>query len=444
MQPFYNTLAMPIEIIGSGFSFPYILQYLAISLIFLTVGIFAYIKLRYPFWNSQPVYHIYDFWRSFYTTPFIIRRGYPLVSKFCDFDHIKTFDYVDLTGGQIAAFIDLVQCHWAGGGEKKSSENPEYEEETGLLYAFTAGNFDAYMSGHIYPSFVSFYLEPQVRRIKSGSSSTISDEWKVPYACMTSRSIIVQSGDRSYNAYYWDFLTCNRNRKRDPSIMRRLIQTHTYRTMMRMPEIPIAFFRKNGIEYSASTGIVSVVEFPQRLYMTKGMGVTLVAPQLPKYFIVVDVTRTNLSDFFQFLDETAFYAFTAVTNIGNISEMVLRGVIYIYLLTSRGKIFAAYIFRDSRICFEENGGPILELVASICGKDTPLEVFYGGFLHARYMVFTRYPAFYWLSIDGVGSNVDIMRLLEGSMQVKLETICAYYFYNFFCPKIEPSRAFVLL
>jgi hypothetical protein len=444
MQPFYNHLGMPIEIIGNHYG-SYIFQYLAISLLFLTVGIFAYIKLRYPFWNLQPVYHIYDFWRTFYTTPFIIRRGYPLVSKFCDFDHIKTFDYVDLTGGQIAAFVDLVQCHWIEGDkEKEGAGKPVYEEETGVIYAFTAGNFDAYMSGHIYPSFVSFYLEPQLKRIKNGSSSSVSEGWKVPYACMTSRSIIVQTGDRSYNAYYWDFLTCNRNRKNDPSIMRRLIQTHTYRTMMRIPEIPIAFFRKNGIGISASTGIVAVVEFPQRLYMTKAVGVKLDAPQLPKYFIVVDVNRTNLGDFFQFLDETAFYAFTAVTNIGNLSEMVLRGVIYIYLLTSRGKIFAAYIFRDSRICFEENGGPILELVASICGKDTPLEVFYVGFLHARYMIFTRYPVFCWLSIDGVGSNLDIMRLLERGMPSKMETICAYYFYNFFCPRVEPSRAFVLL
>ena len=39
---------------------------------------FAYIKIRYPFWNVQPVYHTYDFWRWFYRTPFLIQRGAPL------------------------------------------------------------------------------------------------------------------------------------------------------------------------------------------------------------------------------------------------------------------------------------------------------------------------------------------------------------------------------
>ena len=33
--------------------------------------IFGYIKLVYPFWNNQPVYHSYDFLRRFYKEPLL-------------------------------------------------------------------------------------------------------------------------------------------------------------------------------------------------------------------------------------------------------------------------------------------------------------------------------------------------------------------------------------
>jgi len=412
IQPYFET------------TFANSLLFALICLLFSIVAAFAYIKLRYPFWNLQPVYHVYDFWRSFYSEPFIIRTGSPTNTKFCDFTHIRTFDYADLTDKQITHAVELLQCHHIK------------DEESGI-YAFNADNFNAYMSGHIYPSFISFYLD--VDYFESAASRLLT-----PYACMTSRSIIIQVSGKIYNTYYWDFIVCHRNIKNHHRIIRNLIQTHNYRTTIKHPDVSIALFRKNNASAAAdSCGIVPVCEYRQWMYRIKWPCKS--CPLLPKYFIVVDVGRGNINDFFQFMDETMETSFAAISNIGNLCELVVRGILYIYLLTSRGKVYGSYIFRDSRTSINPlhnmTEGPLLILSASICSADISPDVFYAGFLHAKHMVLSAHSQYRWLLIEGLGCNIQISKLCNPP---DMEMGSAYYLYNFVCQKVAPEKAFILL
>ena len=55
-------------------------QIVLLSVVLCLIIIFVYIKLAYPFWNVQPVYHVYDFWRGFYRRPFRIHpRFHPKI-----------------------------------------------------------------------------------------------------------------------------------------------------------------------------------------------------------------------------------------------------------------------------------------------------------------------------------------------------------------------------
>ena len=82
-------------------------QYCAISLFFTIIGIFMYIKIKYPFWNIQPVYHTYDFVRGFISSPFIIQTRYPMKTKYCDFISVETVSYVDIDEPHKKMFVDF-------------------------------------------------------------------------------------------------------------------------------------------------------------------------------------------------------------------------------------------------------------------------------------------------------------------------------------------------
>ena len=51
--------------------------YLFLFLILLVFSIFVYIKLSFPFWNNQPVYHSYDFGDIYIKTHLLYKGVFP-------------------------------------------------------------------------------------------------------------------------------------------------------------------------------------------------------------------------------------------------------------------------------------------------------------------------------------------------------------------------------
>ena len=85
-------------------------EYGCIILFFVVIFIIVYIKIKYPFWNIQPVYHSYDFWRYFSQTSFIIQRKLPIKTKFYDNKHVETVVFSEMQDFHMTRLIDLLQC----------------------------------------------------------------------------------------------------------------------------------------------------------------------------------------------------------------------------------------------------------------------------------------------------------------------------------------------
>ena len=60
------------------------LQIIFYTLIILLIVVYMYIKLKYPFWSSQPVFHMYDFYYWFFS-PGYINKDLPEKNKFTNF-----------------------------------------------------------------------------------------------------------------------------------------------------------------------------------------------------------------------------------------------------------------------------------------------------------------------------------------------------------------------
>jgi len=117
--------------------------YLIIS--FLIVIIFCYRKIKYPFWNVQPVFHTYDFWRYYRTVPFYIQNDKPMKTKFLDFHNIIVLPYFEYKSGEIDEIINLLQCYYI------SSEN--------VLFTINKKVIETYMTGNDGTSYLSIYYD---------------------------------------------------------------------------------------------------------------------------------------------------------------------------------------------------------------------------------------------------------------------------------------------
>ena len=397
-----------------------IIQYCLVAFLFTFIAIFFYIKLKYPFWNGQPVYHIYDYWRILFREPGIIYSDYPKITKFCNFTDCTTIAYHDANSSQINECIDILQT--------------QYLRTDDSVFVFNEKTMDSYMTGHSYSSYITVYLEPLF----------INDFQKNLQikALITSRSINIQG---NVPVYYWDLICSNR----ELPIKRtyELIQTHNYRTRILNPDIAIGLFKRVGS--SNNEGIVPIVKFSIRSYKINSYVTS--PPIMPKYYLVVDINRTNIADVIEFLERKVKidYQFWAITDMTNIEGLILSGVLYGYIIIVKGEIMAVYFFRDSRIFLENlfeyesmegDGGSVLEFVCS-ANYIGSRQVFYDGFLHALFLLRKTIPVYNTLTVEGVGDNKIIQNYMNGCI---VETTGAYYFYNYFYRTVESSQCFILL
>ena len=117
-------------------------QYIFVVMFVTWLVLFLYIKIRYPFWNIQPVFHTYDYWRYFYSTPFIIYKYLPIKTKYCDFEQVKTIPYLECSEKEKTDLVNLLQCF--------------YLPSDRILHTITIDQFHQYMTGYNEPAYVSF------------------------------------------------------------------------------------------------------------------------------------------------------------------------------------------------------------------------------------------------------------------------------------------------
>ena len=90
----------------------FIIQYIILITTITYLTIYAYIKIKYPFWNNQPVLHSYDYWRFLYQIPFIIYKYRPIKTKFYKSNNIKTIPYLEISEEQKKEVLYLLQSNY--------------------------------------------------------------------------------------------------------------------------------------------------------------------------------------------------------------------------------------------------------------------------------------------------------------------------------------------
>ena len=401
--------------------------YTLLSTLFLVLFIYIYIKLKYPFWNTQPVFHSYDYWRYWTSKCFPIQHNYPLKTKYCNFKNVQTIEYLEASENQRKDFVNLLQCY--------------YIPDESALFVFNLTNLDVYMTGHNHPCFLSFYNEDYY----TPSDSSIKIVQK-PVGCISARSVVVYFFNMENTLYFWDFI-CVEREKRSNYLSRNLIQTQEFRQRQESiqylsnnnSEKPIlsSIFKK---EIDLCEGIVPLVEYNTEIFLIKNEKMM----KLPTHYVLLEIGKTNFHLLVEFLE---IYREKMVVfghpEMNNLLGLIEHDLLKVYCIQKAKDIYAVYFFRDSRTQYDGKG-VLLNFCGSIHNSNSS-ELFYTGFLHSINFILKKNSLFSLLAIENISHNSLIYEKYKINSYSYGTSKSAYYLYNYVVPKqpFSPNEIFLL-
>ena len=418
--------------------------YLLITLVLIMISIFLYIKLAFPFWNVQPVYHPYDFWRCLYSRPFYIYPTFhpKIRSRFCKPDVVDIIPFADATEEEKKAFVNMIQCY------SVADEN--------AMCMFHLENLETYFSGHIYSSYLSFYKDIHYSlRGKNGEQELVRSE--TPRGCISSRSGVLFIQGHKENIYWLDFMIGCRDGD-GLKIQREMLDTHLYKVgfigWKGVEEQPIRawLFKRVGVLLS---GIIPLVRFSLRTYeipnhpgFYERSGKERSGKErsgkersgYPDHVVFTEINEKNIRKIMDGLEMAREkFGIFAITDSSNLVGMVKKGIVHIFILERMGEVLAMYFFRDTRTMMAE-GCALLEVVGSVLVKGS-FGLFNDGFLDAVNRMKKKNGLFSRLVVD----NLTDSSLLDWSEWFEISrTEGAYYSWNLVVPfSGSPSGVFVL-
>ena len=153
---------------------------------------------------------------------------------------------------------------------------------------------------------------------------------------------------------------------------------------------------------------------------------------LPTNFALYEIDNTNIQMFLDFLSSGSIqFSIIAITDIANLIELITSGVLRVYCLCHT-EIYAVYIYRDTRINYDEFGS-VLELVSSIQNTSSQ-KLFLHGFTNSLCDIVKKTPVFNVLVMDGTSHNI----FLSNEFHIIDHYQSAYYLYNMVSPKYSPE------
>jgi len=70
-----------------------------------------YIRIKYPFWALQPVFHFYDIYYWFINIG-VIREELPEKNRYVNLKNIKTINYEQVDNNLLTQFVTLIQLNY--------------------------------------------------------------------------------------------------------------------------------------------------------------------------------------------------------------------------------------------------------------------------------------------------------------------------------------------
>jgi hypothetical protein len=397
------------------------IEYLSYILFFSVLTIFLiyiYIRLKYGFWFSQPVFHVYDLLYIF-KPPGIIQHDLPEKNKYTNFKNIETIIFPELSELKKTRLVNFIRSN--------------YLQNKDNIFSPQSENIIPYFTGHNTKQFVSFYNEENfMLDLKKG---TMIEDKKI-IGIMTSRPIhiVINNNDKDakFDAYYVDYL-CVDKMFRKKGIAPQIIQTHEYNQRHLNKNIVVSLFKRED----ELTGIV-----PLCVYSTYGFSVNkwTKPPELHASYKLLEINAQNFHFLFDFIKHNSEkFGIVINTEVTNIIELINTKNIFIYVILLNDEIICAYFYRKSCTFIEKNM-EVLSCFASINNTDN--NTFIQGFKISFWKIAAE-NFFGFSAIEEISHNHIIIDNLKIKTAPLVISPTAYFFYNFAYPTFPSDKVLII-
>jgi len=408
------------------------LEYICISIILLFLIPIIYVRIRYPFWSTQPVFHTYDIFRYLARTPYEIHQS--VYSKMHKIDpNIQTISFLDMTNNKKIELVQFIQDHLV--------------ESDNVLTLIDQDNLHNILTGQFYPSYVSFYENTKYSIVKGDNGEVGIKNTPQIIGCMTSRGInmfILDKSDKIHekNGYLWDYICTHRDHIKY-NIGRKLIQSHDIHQRTHTKDISISLFRK---ENQLCEGVVPLTKYKVFSFIMSKIR----KPKIPTPYSVDRIYNDNVDILYDYLYNITHnitnIRFIAFPDIANLDILIKSNKIIIYIL-KRGEVLCGiYIFKNPMMCYDNIGEQSNVLECSECLYVQDVQpIFFAGFLHALYHIQKSFASKYKIiTFHNLGHNYYIIERWKWKYVPLSVNDAAYYLYNAVIPNMPIGQSECLI
>jgi len=392
-----------------------------------SLAYFIWIKIRYPFWNTQPVRHTY----SFMPREGVMNRVLPKTKFYDTSGRISTKVWSSVSNLEIEEMCRVLQSHWIPSDR--------------LFCGIQAPDLAAFGA-----SVVSTFREKVYTTNKGETPDTkllglvlsrpgklwirgLSSLDKASYDKADKATADIYSDKATADILIQDYLAVLRGSNSDST--RRLFDTHEYNTRLLKPDVQVSVFKK---EVELLEGVVPLVEYTCYTFYLRNLKLR----RLPRDFRIIRVQTQHTDILHDFLRSGLQMFDVAITlNIEVLLNLLKTNQMYMYALKRGDQVFGIYWFKNAHVKWDL--GDTLHFVASFKNTENA-DLFRLGFSHSLREVLREFRDYRMLMMDGIGHNGEIAELWTRTHDIIVKTRCAYYLYNWGMDQVSREKCLIIV
>jgi ribosomal protein S18 acetylase RimI-like enzyme len=387
----------------------------------------AYIRLKMPFWHTQPVFHIYNL-KYWFNPPGQITKNKDVSNKYVNLLNNELMPLAASAGASAAAPADKTKimqiCHFI---------KDYYVIHPEAIYKPSAEDILAYLQSNNHPSYFNVYQEP--RLLFGAESIPIPDNeiLGVISARVLNVTLLKKKGNQKKTAfpvYYIDNL-CVKPSHRKKNIAPQMIQTLYHRISQANPKVQAYLFKREG-QLNAIVPLVCYHTYAFEMRQFVPASLVTGAIQL----LVIGVQQLNVLVSFIKEQRTQFEC-VILPDVSNLLHLIKTGKLLIYGLLFGGELIAVYVFRPLELYYQ--GQKTVECIAVISNCLTP-DILVAGFND----IVVKLRAEVLLIEETAHSKPIITELQKNtSVKEKFKSPTAFFFYNYVCYSFDKEKTLII-
>ena len=377
--------------------FIYLIFFILLSYIILI----AYIRIKIKFWNSQPVFHIYNIW-YWLNPPGIILHNNPEINKYTNLLDIKTYDISDINTHLLDRACNFIKSY--------------YVQSSNTYYIPEKKNIIEYLKSCNNASYISIYQLPKLIFEKSEPFTLLDDIISV----ITARSLNLLLKGKQISIYYVDNL-CVHPDYRKHGIAPKTIQTHYFNLRKNNSKIKICLFKREG-------KLNAII--PLTTYTTVCFNISLLQKIIYNTNInVIEIGSTQLNLLINFIyNQSKHFDCIIMPDLSNILNMIITENIYIYGVIHNNNLIASYAFRRPKLFYDNEEA--IECFFSLYDETIKSDCFISGFNISLNKCKEKLKTNILL-IENIGQSGKLIEYLENNLlNILFKSPTAFFLYNY--------------